>query len=106
MLPQTIVIATSNQHKVDEFKELARLNGVDATMYSWREVATPIDIEETGETFEENAYIKAVAVHEQTGLPVISDDSGLEVDALAGAPGVRSARYAGESASDADNRTK
>lgn len=106
MIPPRIVIATSNAHKVEELRELAKLHSVDTKLYSWSELATPIDIEETGSTFEENAYIKAIAVHEQTGMPVIADDSGLEVDALDCAPGVRSARYAGEQATDLDNRKK
>jgi XTP/dITP diphosphohydrolase len=67
------------------------------------EVASP---EETGETFEANAIIKALAASERFPGRVLADDSGLEVDALEGAPGVRSARYAGEHATDADNRAR
>ena len=63
-------------------------------------------MEETGSTFEENAFLKAAAACRQAGIPAIADDSGLEVDALGGAPGVHSARYAGENASDADRNLK
>ena len=105
-MPTQIVVATSNAHKVQELQQLVQQQGIQSVLLSWSDVAEPFDIDETGTTFEENAYIKAIAVYEQTGLPVIADDSGLEVDALQGAPGVRSARYAGENASDSDNRTK
>ena len=63
----------------------------------------PLDVAETGATLEANARIKAEAVAAATGLPTVADDTGLEVDALAGAPGVRSARYAGDDADDAAN---
>ena len=69
-------------------------------------LAEPPDVEETGTTLEENARIKAVALEDAMGLPSIADDTGLEVDALGGAPGVYSARYAGEDASYADNVAK
>ncbi len=106
MIPTRIVVATSNAHKVEELQQLVQHLGIQSTLLPWSDVAVPFDIDETGHTFEENAYIKAIAVYEQTGLPVIADDSGLEVDVLAGAPGVRSARYAGEDATDEDNRRK
>ena len=64
------------------------------------------EVEETGSTFEENAELKAAAACRQTGLPAVADDSGLQVDALNGAPGVFSARYAGEGATDADRNNK
>ena len=63
-------------------------------------------MEETGETFAENAFLKAKAACDQTGLPAVADDSGLEVDALHGAPGVYSARYAGPDATDAQRMEK
>ena len=64
------------------------------------------DVDETGATFEDNAILKATAALEATGLPALADDSGLEVDALDGGPGVRTRRYAGEHATDADNNAK
>ena len=64
------------------------------------------DIPESGETLKENAFIKAETVHQLTGLPALADDTGLEVDALGGAPGVYSARYAGENATFEDNCQK
>ena len=76
------------------------------------EILTPSDldwtaeIEETGSTLEENAYLKAKALYDHSGLPVLADDSGLLVEALNDLPGVRSARYAGENATDAQNREK
>lgn len=70
------------------------------------EVAPDLELEEPFDTFEENALAKARAVVISTGLPAIADDSGIEVDALGGAPGVRSARYAGEMATDRENNLK
>ena len=70
------------------------------------EVALDLELEEPFDTFEDNALAKARAVLAATGLPSIADDSGLEVDALGGAPGVRSARYAGEMATDRENNSK
>lgn len=99
-----IVLATSNQHKVVELKSLFAAHGMDVELIRSVDVIGPLDIDETGHTFEENAYIKAIAVFERCGLPTLADDSGLEVEALDGAPGVRSARYAGPNATDADNR--
>jgi XTP/dITP diphosphohydrolase len=81
-----IVLATHNPGKVIELRAL--LPGVDV-------VAFDEEIEETGTTFEENARIKAIAAHAKTGMPSLADDSGLEVDALGGRPGVHSARFAG-----------
>ncbi len=103
-LPPTLILATRNAGKLREFRHLlADLNqeiiGLDAFP------ALP-SVPETGTTFEENARLKARAVQAQTGGWVIADDSGLCVDALGGAPGVFSARYAGEQASDADNIAK
>ena len=75
-------------------------------MISQSEAGCNFDVEETGTTFEENAVLKAKAVYEKMKMPVISDDSGLEVDYLNGAPGVYSHRYAGENATDADRCSK
>lgn len=90
-LPETVVIASGNAGKIEEFKEI--ISGVN--FISMREAGFKGDPEETGATFKENAYIKAKAVYDAVKLPVIADDSGLCVDALGGAPGVYSARFSG-----------
>jgi XTP/dITP diphosphohydrolase len=95
-----LVLSTRNAHKVREFEGLLEGHTV---------AALPDDVvlpPETGETFAANALTKARAAAAATGLPAIADDSGIEAQALGGAPGVRSARYAGEDASDADNLAK
>ena len=99
----TIVLATSNQGKVRELSELLAKQHITIqpqSVYNISEVA------ETGTTFVENAIIKARHAAKVTGLPAIADDSGLEVDALMGQPGVYSARYAGVNASDESNNKK
>jgi XTP/dITP diphosphohydrolase len=97
------VLATRNEHKVREIAHILGEVGIDVELVA-RPAAVP-DVEETGTTFEENARLKAIAVCEATGMPAIADDSGLEVDALGGAPGVHSARYAtAEGAADDDAR--
>ena len=88
-----IMIATSNAHKVEEFREMLEPLGIQVR--SLLEQEEKVEIEETGTTFAENAMIKALSVHERLGIPVISDDSGLEVDAMDKAPGVYSARFLG-----------
>ncbi len=88
------VIATGNEGKVREFKRILEPMGFGAV--SMKELGLALDVEETGKTFSENAYLKAEAVCRLTGLPAIADDSGLCVDALNGAPGVYSARYSGQ----------
>jgi XTP/dITP diphosphohydrolase len=98
-----IVLASNNPGKVREFNEL--LSGADLQVVPQSEFGVP-DIEETGLTFVENAILKARNAAAHTGLPAIADDSGLEVDALRGAPGIYSARYAGAGASDAANLRK
>lgn len=98
-----IVLATGNAGKVREMSSLLSDFGFEVLAQSDFNL---IDAEETGSTFVENAIIKARHAAKETGLAAIADDSGLEVDALAGAPGVYSARYAGESASDEDNINK
>ncbi len=100
----TLLIATTNSHKVVELQALFAQSGLPVQCVSMVDVGASVDVEETGTTFEENAYIKAKLVHEATGLPVLADDSGLEVEALGGAPGVYSARYSGDGATDASNR--
>lgn len=88
-----IMIATSNAHKVEEFREMLEPLGIQVR--SLVDLEEKVEIEETGTTFAENAMIKALSVHERLGIPVISDDSGLEVDAMDKAPGVYSARFLG-----------
>lgn len=97
-----VVLATTNPGKV---REVARiLDGLDVDLVPMGAVGLE-PVEETGETFEANALLKARAAATGSGLPALADDSGLEVDALGGAPGVRSARYAGDDADDeANNR--
>lgn len=87
-----IILATNNENKLREFREILSPYGYE--VISQKEAGADIEVEETGTTFEENAYLKAKAVSDKTGLAVIADDSGLEVDHLNGAPGVYSARYA------------
>ncbi|HLO10904.1 MAG TPA: XTP/dITP diphosphatase [Pseudoneobacillus sp.] len=99
-----IVIATKNRGKAKEFETLFSNKGfIVKTLLDFPEIE---DIEETGQTFEENAILKAEAVCKQLNRPVISDDSGLIVDALDGRPGIYSARYAGEAKSDEANIEK
>jgi XTP/dITP diphosphohydrolase len=87
-----VLVATNNAGKVTELRAL--LSGVDVDLVTLREL-DHIEVEETGSTFVENAEIKAAGYARQIGLPAIADDSGLEVDALDGRPGVLSARYGG-----------
>jgi XTP/dITP diphosphohydrolase len=96
------VLATANPHKIEEMRAVLASLGVDLVDRP-REVP---DVEETGGTLEENALLKARALVAATGRASIADDTGLFVDALDGRPGVRSARFAGESASYDDNVTK
>lgn len=99
-----LVLATRNEGKVLEFREL--LSGFDVGIKSLLDFGPIPPVREEGETFEENAYQKALFTAKVLGLPALADDSGLVVDALGGAPGVRSARYAGEGASDETNNRK
>lgn len=101
---KTIVLATRNKGKIAELS--AMLEGFGLTVLGLSAFPEIGEIEETGTTFAENARIKARAVCAATGLVAVADDSGLCVDALSGAPGVYSARYAGEGAADADNNAK
>ncbi|HXK77177.1 MAG TPA: RdgB/HAM1 family non-canonical purine NTP pyrophosphatase [Oscillospiraceae bacterium] len=91
---ETIIIATHNRGKLAEFRRMLAPLGYEAV--SAEEAGCPDEIEETGTTFAENAVLKAKAVCKASGLPAIGDDSGLCVDCLSGAPGVYTARYAGE----------
>ncbi len=100
-----IILATSNKGKVREIKELLH----DREVYPYTDLIEGFEIIEDGETFKENALIKARAVYHALGdidAIVIADDSGISVDALDGAPGIYSARYGGEGASDRDNLLK
>ena len=99
-----LVVATNNQGKVKEFKQLLEPLGFEPV--SLKDEGIEIDVTEDGETFAENAHIKAQAVYEICKCPVLADDSGLEIEFLGGAPGIYSARYAGEDATDADRCNK
>lgn len=91
---KSIIFATSNEGKMDEIRDI--LKDLDLNLISLKDANISIDIDENGNTFEENAIIKAKAVCEKTGKIVLADDSGLEVDYLDKAPGVYSARFLGE----------
>jgi XTP/dITP diphosphohydrolase len=99
-----LVLASGNKGKLAEFQRL--LEGLDVQIHSMKEYPEIGEIVEDGSTFAENALIKARAVCKATGKPAMADDSGLAVDALDGAPGIYSARFAGEQRSDADNNAK
>jgi len=103
-----VVLATHNIHKREELLTVLQSELGDGIILKTLDEITPLigEIEETGTTLIENALIKARTVHERTSLPVIADDTGLEVEALGGAPGVYSARYAGEKVTYADNVNK
>ena len=98
-----VVIASKNEHKIAEIMDVLESTGLDVELV--RNADWP-DVDETEPTLEGNALLKAREVRAHTGYAVIADDTGLEVDALGGAPGVVSARYAGEDASYDDNVTK
>lgn len=101
LLPPTrVVIASGNAHKIKELKDIF---GSSYELIPMKDAGFDGDIEENGTTFEQNAAIKAEAIMRETGLPVLADDSGLSVDALGGAPGVHSARYAGDHGNDEAN---
>ena len=104
MLHKKIVLATHNLHKQKEMDSI--LSSLGILIVGLDDFPQIGEIEETGTTLLENAFIKAHAVHQLTGLPAIADDTGLEVDALDGAPGVYSARYAGRSPTFKENCDK
>lgn len=105
MSKQTVVIATNNKHKLEEIRYLLKNFPLD--IRSMKEVGLEgIEITEDGSTFEENAIIKAKTVMNMTGFSAIADDSGLEVDAIGNSPGIYSARFAGETATDDENNLK
>ncbi|SDJ64542.1 XTP/dITP diphosphatase [Salimicrobium halophilum] len=99
-----IVIATNNKGKVKEFEQM--FSALGTRVKSLQDFEEDIDVEETGETFEENALLKAETISRKWNIPVIADDSGIVVDALDGRPGVYSARYAGEEKNDKKNLEK
>lgn len=99
-----IVVATRNEGKLNEFRDL--LTGLPVQIFSAKDFPGVPEAEETGSTFAENARLKAEAAAAGSGKIAVADDSGLEVDALQGAPGVRSARFAGEPRDDRRNNEK
>ena len=99
-----LVLATRNRHKVAEIQ--AMLSGTNLEVLCLADFPDIPEISEDGVTFQENAAKKANTVFERTGLPTLADDSGLEVDYLDGRPGVFSARFSGENATDSENNTK
>ena len=106
-VPSIIVVATRNTGKLREFQTLLRsLNCDIRSLADFADVTDNIEIEESGSTFAENARLKAAGYSLLIPFPVVADDSGLEVAALGGQPGIYSARYAGREASDADRIRK
>jgi len=103
MTSQRVVLASNNKGKVREIGQLLADHHMEVVPQSTFDIP---EVDETGLTFVENAILKARNAAKLSGLPAIADDSGLEVDALKGAPGIYSARYAGPGAKDADNNTK
>ncbi|MBS2013332.1 MAG: RdgB/HAM1 family non-canonical purine NTP pyrophosphatase [Deltaproteobacteria bacterium] len=101
-MTHSLVVATQNRGKLDELRAL--LSGLDLEIFTAKDILKKdVNVVEDGATFEENAKKKAVQISNATMMLTIADDSGLEVDALGGSPGVRSARFAGERATDAEN---
>ena len=103
-MKMTIVLATHNRDKCAEM--VAILGEISIELLTLNEIPEIGEIIEDGKTLEENAFIKAKTVHKLTNLPTIADDTGLEVDALGGQPGIYSARYSGENPSYSDNINK
>ena len=103
-MKKTIVVASKNKHKIKEKREI--LHEIDITIMSIDEIDIENELKKEGQTFSENAYIKASEIMKATGQTALADDSGLVVEALGGRPGVYSARFAGENASDKDNNQK
>lgn len=99
------IMATNNAHKVIELSRILSPLGIDVV--SAKEAGVILDdVEETGTTFAENAFLKANAAFTKSGMPVVADDSGICVDALDGRPGIYSSRYAGEGATDSEKNAK
>lgn len=102
----TVVVATGNAHKVTEIEAILAPVMPGVTFYALGQLGSFPEPEENGKTFTDNALIKAQAASEETGLMAVADDSGLMVDALDGAPGIMSARFAGVHGDDARNNAK
>lgn len=102
--PETLFLASGNPHKISELQEVLRPLGIE--LKSTQDIADPVDVVEDQPDLEGNALKKAGYWYEKTGLPSLADDTGLEVEALNGEPGVYSARYAGENASYEQNTKK
>jgi XTP/dITP diphosphohydrolase len=96
-----VLVATSNRGKISEISQI--LAGTGISILTSQETGLSLDVEENGDTFEANAVIKAHAWRRYSGYPTLADDSGLCVDALAGRPGVHTARFAGDGATDQEN---
>ena len=103
-MSEKMILASNNKGKIKEIKEILKPWGYD--VISMSEAGIDAEIEESGSSFKENAYIKAKYIYDKTGCCSIADDSGLEVAYLKGAPGVHSHRYAGENATDEDRCRK
>jgi len=101
-MSRKLVLATRNPGKIREICQL--LKGLPVDILTVEDFPALPEVEETGTTLEENALLKATHIHQATRLPVLADDTGLEVEALGGKPGVYSARFAGKNATDAENR--
>ena len=99
-----VILASNNENKLREMQQI--LSPLGWEILRQKDVGLHLDPDENGKTFEDNSRIKAEAVMQASGLPAIADDSGVSVDALNGAPGVYSARFAGEGHDDAANRAK
>ncbi len=96
-----VLVATSNRGKISEISQI--LAGTGISILTPQEIGLSLDVKEDGESFEANALIKAQAWRIASGYPTLADDSGLCVDALAGRPGVHTARFAGDGATDQEN---
>src|SRR5712692_3114015 len=94
---RALLLATTNRHKLEEYYTI--FSDLPLTLQSLREVHIDMDVEETGQTFAENAQLKALTYARASGMLTLADDSGLEIDALGGAPGIYSARFAGRETS-------
>ncbi len=98
---KSVVLATGNTHKRGEIRQI--LADIPVEILALADLGVAIDVVEDGESYTENALIKARAAHRATGMAAIADDSGIEVNALGGAPGIRSARFAGHNSTDEEN---